>query len=79
MKKGYNVHVSLYGVQWNKEEDRGQYVRVEILMRIPWTERNIATLYDWFKTLKLLPPYSIWIYDDERDAVRMVWSAEMYG
>lgn len=72
--KGYKHQLSLYGALKNRETGESGYSRIEVLMNVPWTQRVVHLIYDFFQALKPPSPYSIWIYDHERDSVRQVGS-----
>lgn len=74
IKKGYEFQLSLYGVLSDREKDESGYHRIEVLLNVPWTQRALHLIYDFMKALKPPSPYSIWIYDDSREAIKMVGS-----
>ena len=74
IKKGYEHQLSLYGALTNRETEETGYSRIEVLMNVPWSYRSVHLIYDFFQALKPPSPYSIWIYDHERDSVRQVGS-----
>lgn len=72
IKEGYDAQLSLYGVLTDKTISENHYSRIEVLSNVPYNERTVALLYEFFKELKPPTSYSIWIYDAERDSVRQV-------
>lgn len=72
IKEGYTWQLSLYGVLTDREQGESGYVRTEILSNEPYDEATLSMIYQFFHDLKLPTPYSIWIYDKGRDAVRRV-------
>lgn len=74
IKRGYQFQLSLYGALTSMETGESGYCRIEVLLNCPWTERIVHLIYDFFQALKPPSPYSIWIYDQARDALKQVGS-----
>lgn len=72
IKRGYSELLSLYGVVTDVELDESGYKRIEILSNVLYTERIVLLLFDFFDYFKPVSPYTIWIYDRERDSIRQV-------
>lgn len=72
IKRGYTRQISLYGAIYNHDDDKHYYRRYEVLSNVPYTQRLIYILYEFFEVT--LPPYaySIWIYDQSKESVGLV-------
>lgn len=72
IKQGYDQQMSLYGVVTDHELGESGYKRIEILSNTPYTERIVHEIYYFFLYFKPAHPYTIFIYDKDRDSVREV-------
>lgn len=72
IKQGYQYQMSFYGALTSTEKQETQYRRIEMLSNTPYTERLIFLLYEFFKEYKNPFTYSIWIYDKQQDAIKLV-------
>ena len=72
IKKGYDQQMSLYGVLTNREEGESGYCRIEILANIPYSEKVVFLIYQFFLDFKPPRPYTIWIFNKDREALRQV-------
>jgi hypothetical protein len=76
VKQGYNKMMSLYGAQHNDEKQTTEGIRIEILSNTNYDEKLVYGLYDFFKDLKVLEIYSIWIYDIWDDSLKLIWDGK---
>lgn len=72
IKEGYEYQLSFYGVLANSETGEKGYCRIEVLSNTPYDERIVALIYEFFYDFKPSRPYSIWIYNKDRDSVKVV-------
>ena len=72
IKQGYSELLSIYGVVTDAETGESGYKRIEILSNALYTERVVLLIYEFFDYFKPVSPYTIWVYDRDRDSVRQV-------
>ena len=76
IKEGYNAQFSLYGVVTDRETGESGYKRIAVLSNGGLTERIVDLIYEFFQYFKPESPYTIWIYDEDRDSVKQVGAYE---
>lgn len=76
IKKGFIAQFSLYGVVTDSRTGESGYKRIEILSNTPLTERIVSGIYHFFDYFKPISPYTIWIYDKDRDSIKEVGAYE---
>lgn len=72
IKKGYDQQMSLYGVLTDSLQDESGYCRIEILSNVLYSEKIVFLIYQFFLDFKPARPYTIWIFDREREALSQV-------
>lgn len=72
IKEGYDQQLSLYGVITDREADESGYKRIEVLSNMIFNEVTLLLIYHFFKSFIPESPYTIWIYDKDRESVKQV-------
>ena len=72
-KAGFEFAMSLYGVLTNKETNRSEYRRIEILADNNLTTTDIELLYRWFYRSHPINTYSVWLYHTETQQLLKVF------
>jgi hypothetical protein len=62
IKEGYSHQISFYGILTHKETGASQYSRIEVLSDEALSGDEIALMHEFYKALKPLDIYTIWIY-----------------
>lgn len=76
VKLGYDNQMSTYGVLRDKETGDLNSCRIEVLSNTSFTERIVFLIYQTLYQLKPQYHYTIFIYDKDRDAIRMIGAYE---
>ena len=79
IERGYSHQMSFYGILTDKETGESNYSRIEILAEGPYDYGTIFLLYQFFKELKPLDSYSIWVYSPKEEGVQVVGRYHRHG
>jgi hypothetical protein len=70
--EGYVHALSLYGVLTDVTTGKSEYRRIEVMSNVFWTGDIIEHIHRFFRTLKPLKIYTLWLYDKQRHALKYV-------
>ena len=79
IKRGYSHQMSFYGILTDKETGESNYSRVEVLAEGPFDYGTTFLLYQFFRELKPLDSYSIWVYSPKEQGVQVVGRYHRHG
>jgi len=79
IKRGYSHQMSFYGILTDREAGESNYSRIEVLAEQPFDYEATFLLYTFFKELKPLDSYSIWIYSPAHEGVLVVGRYKRHG
>ena len=71
---GYTFVMSLYGALRNKETQRVEPRRIEILSQKSLNEVDVELIYRWMQKMPPEKPYTVWIYKRENNQLKEVFS-----
>lgn len=70
---GYTFTFSIYGILTDLETRQSEYRRIEILCNCTPDERIVELIYRFLQEHKPSAKYTIWVYDKDRDAIRLMF------
>ena len=70
---GFEFAISLYGVLTNKETNRSEYRRIEILADHNLGSVDVELIYRWFQKVHPTNTYSVWLYHTETQQLTKVY------
>jgi hypothetical protein len=71
-KYGFKRAMSLYGVLTNVDTKKSEYRRIEVLANRPYSAQDIEYIHRFFKEVKPVDTYTIWIYHNIDKAVALI-------
>jgi len=73
-KFGFTKQMSLYGVLTDRETRKSEYRRIEVLSNGNYNVQDIEFIHRFFKEIKPVATYTIWIYNKRNEGIALIGS-----